>query len=112
MTLAAAMLSMAAAQADEHLTEWHMRELVAFGINADMGFAVRPEHIKAPDTMESVYRTVASAMGSIGQPCLEVVHIEPPESGSLYDVVCRIQPDSDRTVAYTVNTVALIAKTR
>ncbi len=110
IAVAAAMLS--TAQADGHLTERQMRELVAFGINAGIGFAVRPEHIETPDSMESVYRTVASALGVIGQRCAEVIHIEPPESGSFYNVVCRIRPDSEVTATYIVNTVAAMAKKR
>jgi hypothetical protein len=112
IAVAAAMLSTAAAQADGHLTERQMRELVAFSINAGMGFAVRPEHIETPDSIESVYRSVASALGVIGQRCDEVVHIEPPESGTFYDVVCRIGPDSEMTTTYVVNTVASMATER
>ncbi len=112
IAVTAAMLSTAAAQADQHLTERQMRELVAFGINAGIGFAVRPEHIETPDSMESVYRTVASALGVIGQRCDEVVHIEPPESGAFYDVVCRIRPDGEVTTTYIVNIVANIAEER
>ncbi len=109
---AAAMFGVAAAQAGGHLTERQMRELVAFGINVSMGFAVRPEHIDTPDNVESVYSTVAGALRAIGQRCAEVVYIEPPESGTFFDVICRRRPDSEVTTSYIVNTVAGIAKER